>query len=370
MLGSAAASGNRMAGWRGTATLGSAVGPISALQVYRTRSVFASENIAPAGTRPYDERNTPAALPRREGERPMAEDTTTPPVEWLDGPTPAGAPPETQQFYRTVGEHLRIPFLGSFWRAIAWQPQSAATLWPALQPLLRSRAFERAAADLRGAALIEEAATMPSHQAFKADLVRAEIDSDMREKIGNFSAGAYYALGKSLLAATWLRLALDGAVTPGPVSGDSIPVGVAAGFFPVPPVTPNETRGRLAELLAEIPRAHGHPLADDYFKSIGRAVDYLNAAWNALTPIVRDEPYDERAALVARQAGEAAANLPAGEIDALSRLDDETRARLRAVAAYYSERHLPDLLIDVAIIKALTDGPERARDAPYDLPDT
>jgi hypothetical protein len=209
---------------------------------------------------------------------------------------------------------------------------------------------------------------MPSHQAFKADMVRSEIDFEMRDRIGNYNAAVHYALPKTLLVAAWL-LRPPAAASPAAVAGeDEIPLGVAPGAVAVPPAPPEEVRGRLAELLEEIPRAHGHPIADEYFRAIGRLTDYLNAAWNALKPIVRDEPYDERARELVRRADAALARLPSHPSDALPYAEDsEDSARLRSVLAYFAERHLPDLLIDVAIVKGLTDGPERAQVSPFDV---
>ena len=295
-----------------------------------------------------------------------ADRAALPPAEWLDGPSPPDVPREAAAVYSEIAAHLRVPFLGSFWRSLAWEPAVFSSLWEQLRPLLSSRAFEREAAGLRHAALIEEVVEMSSHQAFKGDLVRSEIDFEMRERIANYNAAVHYALPKTLLVATWL-------LTPGtgsPPADDSspVPVGIAPGAVAVPPAPPNEVRGRLAELLEEIPRAHGHALADDYFRSIGRLVDYLNAAWNAIKPVVRDEPYDERARLLVDGARAAAARLGGGGDAARSlNVGEQDRSRLDRVLRYYAERHLPDMLLDVAMIKGLTDGPERAQDSPYEL---
>jgi hypothetical protein len=220
---------------------------------------------------------------------------------------------------------------------------------------------------MREAALIEEAASLPSHKAFRGDLVRVEIDWEMRDRIANFNAVAHYALAKTMLAMAWLRLSLDGDLPGGAAGAAVVPEELAAGAFPVPPLAGAELRGKARDLLAELTPAHGHAVPDDYFRSIGRATDYLGAAWNALKAIVRDEPYDERATRLAEQAAAAAGEL-VSRPPAVALADDDRR-RLAAVLRYYTTRHLPDLLIDVAFLRALTDGPDAARSNPYDLPD-
>lgn len=289
-----------------------------------------------------------------------------PPPDWLDGPLAPDAPAELAARYDDVAAHLRVPFLGPFWRALAWDQQRFASLWDYLKPLLTSGAFEPEAAALRRAALIEEAITMPSHQAFKADMVRAEIDFEMRDRIGNYNAAVHYALPKTLLVATWL---LSPPVTSANAEDSEEPIqtGIAPGAVAVPPAPPQQIRGRLAELLDEIPRAHHHPIADEYFRAIGRMTDYLNAAWNALKPIVRDEPYDDHARTLVHHADAALNRLPAKPpaIDAI--LTESDSDRYRAILTYFAHRHLPDILIDVAIVKGITDGPDRAQDSPFEI---
>jgi hypothetical protein len=290
-----------------------------------------------------------------------------PPADWLDGPLAPDAPADLAALYDGVAAYLRVPFLGPFWRALAWDQPRFASLWQEIRPLLTHRTFEQQAAALRRAALIEEAITMPSHQAFKADMVRAEIDFEMRDRIGNYNAAALYALPKSLLVAAWLLAPPATTERPDDLEG-AIPIGIAAGAVAVPPAPPQQIRGRLAELLDEIPRAHQHPIADEYFRAIGRMPDYLNAAWNALKPIVRDEPYDDRARTLVHHAQTAINHLPARSPEAGTILSGSNADRYRAVLTYFSHHHLPDILIDVAIVNGLTVGPDRAQDAPFDYP--
>jgi hypothetical protein len=127
-------------------------------------------------------------------------------------------------------------------------------------------------------------------------------------------------------------------------------------------------RGRTKELLEEIPAAHGHPVVEDYFLAIANAPDYLNAVWNAIKPVVRDEYYDERGRELVAAADAAAARLPlpSGRPATLLEGEGGSHAR-RAALAYLATRYLPDLVIDLAVIKGLHDGPEAARENRYDV---
>jgi hypothetical protein len=293
------------------------------------------------------------------------DNRSLPPPEWLDGPADADASSETHAVYEQIAARLRVPFLGPFWRALTWDQPVFGGIWHTLGPLLSTGEFERGAAALRRAALIEPAVEMSSHQAFKGDLVRVEIDYEMRRRIANYNAVVHYALGKTLLAANWLDLNLSGRAASSGRLVETIAPGIAAGAVAVPPLAPHEVRGRAAELLAEIPRAHGHPIADEYFRALARLPDYLNAAWNAIKPLVRDEAYDERGRALVEQALRTAGGLPAAVV--LPDLTPPQSRRLTAVTAYFARRHLPDLLIDAALIKGLTDGPDLAQVSPYDV---
>lgn len=290
-----------------------------------------------------------------------------PSAGWLMPDTPPSS--SASSVLGDISAALRVPYLGTFWRSLAWDEATLLRVWAALQPVVTSWPFERAAAELRRKALIPEAAGMSSHQAFKGDLVRSEIDWDMQARIRNYNAAVEYGLAKSLLAAAWLRLALagdPGAASPSGPSG-TIPVGVAQNAVAVGPIPPGEERGRVVNLFPLVQEGHGHPILDEYFRALGRIPDYLNAAWNALKPVVRDELYDERGSELTAAATEAARVLASPNGTALAEISGETRSRLEAVTAYCHERLLPDLLMDVAVIRGLGEGLDAVTTSPYDL---
>src|SRR5581483_12133791 len=96
--------------------------------------------------------------------------------------------PDVRALLSEIAATIRVPFVGLFWRVLASEPELLRAAWEAGAPNLRTWAAERAAAAIRERALIVEAASIASHKAFKGDLVRAEIDFDLRSKIGNFNA--------------------------------------------------------------------------------------------------------------------------------------------------------------------------------------
>lgn len=277
------------------------------------------------------------------------------------------APPDVQAIFTEITRTVRVPFLGLFWRVLAADPPVLRAAWRAVAHNLRTFAIERAADRLRERALIEEAAGIASHKAFKGDLVRAEIDYDLRTRIANFNHVALYALPKHLLAAVMLSEALAGRQPTGGGNGQEIPLGPAPGAVAVAPVDPTAVRGRAAELLPEIAAAHGHPATEDYFRGLARLPDYLAAAWNALKPVVRDAVYDERASELVAMARETYRSLPHSVPFPDDAIAPRRVGELAALLTLFGERILPDVLIDAAIITALTDGPDARGRNPFAL---
>ena len=278
------------------------------------------------------------------------------------------ASPEVRAIFQDIVYTIRVPFVGLFWRVMASDPPVLRLAWETVAPNLRARAAERAADDLRRRALIVEAAGIESHKAFKGDMVRAEIDYDLRSKIGSFNHIAYYALPKHLLAVTMLAEALEGRPVGG-ADGDTseIPLGMAAGAVPVAPLDPSAARGRAAELLPRVAEGHGHPTPEDYFRSLARLPDYLNAAWNVLKPVVRDPEYDARGGELVTMAVEAVRRLPHPVPFPDGKLQPGQIGEVAQLLRLFRDRILPDTLMDAAIVTALMDGPEEGGRSTYEV---
>ncbi len=279
--------------------------------------------------------------------------------------TESGAAGQVAETLADIVATVRVPFAGLFWRVLAADPMVLTAVWAAVRPNLRTRAAELSAKRLRDHALIAEVAGIASHKAFKGDLVRAEVDWDLRTRINNFNHIARYALPKHLLAVTLVAELLAGRLPAGSTGGELTPTGPAPGAVSVSPVELSSARGRAASLLAEIAAAHGQPVPEDYYRSLARLPDYLAAAWNVLRPVVGDDQYQAHARSLVALAVEESGRLPLAPHLPAGALTPPQRDELIPVVAFFQQRVLPQTLTDCAIITALTDGPELRDHEPY-----
>ncbi|HEY7294855.1 MAG TPA: hypothetical protein VH916_07420 [Dehalococcoidia bacterium] len=298
----------------------------------------------------------------------MAGETIDPATQAWPEVREEDAPTSVRALYQEMREVLRVPFVDQLWRVLANEPDYLAAAWRWLAPWLGGMEAERLADGLRHAAVIELAIGLPAHKAFRGDMTRNEIGADDRERISNFTMAAHYVLPKLLLAATALTNRAGGSAAQSDRSiqrEEPLPRGVAEGMPRVEPIDPDEAFGEIPGLFAAIRAAHGYQPIADYYRTIARAGDFLRIAWNPLRPIVGDPEYTKQCRSVLDAAGAAAISLVHGVGRA-----PEAPAALRTALDFYATRLLPETLVEVTIIKGLTDGPDGAAENRYSLATT
>jgi predicted component of type VI protein secretion system len=116
-------------------------------------------------------------------------------------------------------------------------------------------------------------------------------------------------------------------------------------------------------MLEEIQERHGHPDAASYYRAVAQWPEFLETAWERISPLVGTAPYEERKRDVLGAARSSVLELPLpSKSDAAERsVNDEQIEEIRAVLAVFRFRLVSDMLLDVSLIKALIDGPEATR---------
>jgi hypothetical protein len=286
---------------------------------------------------------------------------------------PDEADPYVGMIYEDIRNTLRVPFVNTIFRVLANYPTYLSFVWSQLGPYLRKRSMEHAADELRagnalGPLLEEVRAPVPPNWAGLGDL----------ERIRPFTDAMHYVTPKLLLVTTAFDDELldhDASDTEGRADEGAsvplgwIPIGPAGGMISLPLLAPHDAAGEVQMLFRAITRRHGHPLVATYYRALANWPQFLQVVWEYLEPIVGSTAYArhkedviDRALHVVRRL-----SLPRTGTATAFGVTEAQLADIRAILAVFRLRLIPDLLLDVTLVKALLDGGEAARSSRFSV---
>ena len=253
---------------------------------------------------------------------------------------PGEAPAAVEELYDDVRRVLGVPFVNSLFRVLANRHEYLREAWRSVRPVLCSPAFEKAAEDLRGRTLVDGAVENAPEAGWQ--------DFEHGERFARFTQSIHYVLPKLLLIATAWR------------SGRTAPSqGVSSTGAPRPPeaqvrielVNPEEAQGEVAELFRRIQSRHGHPAVASWYRALAQQPALLEAAWTRVEPHVGSGAWNatheallERARQHVERLFEPSEPRPDGEV--------------RSVLEVFQTKLIPDLCLDVALVRAWLDPSE------------
>lgn len=258
---------------------------------------------------------------------------------------PDDANERIRPIYDDIQRTLRVPFVNLIFRTLANDPDYFVPAWTKLAPVLRTRGFELAADQLRAEAV-------PDRVLRSAGVIWEETGP--LEKIRAFNDTIHYVLPKLLLLVTaWDEGKWGG----GEGDASEIALGVAKGTDKAGMVSQDDAPERVRLLLNREKSAHGHPLVSSYYRILANWPDFLEAAWTPVEPELGTDEYRERKSELAKLATAAAESLPLrGSLQDAKRTDD-----ISYLLSAFRWEFIPSMMLDVALIKAMIDGPEAAR---------
>jgi hypothetical protein len=119
----------------------------------------------------------------------------------------------------------------------------------------------------------------------------------------------------------------------------------------LPLVDPRAAKGMIASVFEDIRRTHGHPLVASWFRAMAAWPDTLVVLWEAVRPGIMAPEFEVRRQELVRQAAALASWLPDPESPAPPLSDDRA-----AIVAVFRKRIVPDLLLDVSMVKEALEG--------------
>ncbi|GAB3684955.1 halocarboxylic acid dehydrogenase DehI family protein [Salinisphaera aquimarina] len=267
----------------------------------------------------------------------------------------AGA--ELRPLYQDVEQTLRVPFVNFIFRMLANFPDYFEPTWRALAPGLRTLEFEQAADRLRAAAV----------PALYVDTMTGDGLSPVdRQAVVDFTDSIHYVLPKLLLVASCLDLHLSGHTPAQPVARLSPRAvgGVAEGTRLLGFVDPARADASVRRIFDDIRGLHAHPGVASYYRGLGNYPGFLDTAWSAVRTRVTTPAYAAQKQSVITLAQTLAEPFLRDEF---ASLDASAHNDISAVLAVFRYRIIPDLLLDVALIKSMLDGPEAARRSRFSI---
>ena len=266
----------------------------------------------------------------------------------------AGA--QLRPLYDDIEQTLRVPFVNFIFRMLANFPAYFEPAWRGLAPNLRTVEFEQAADRLRAAGVPDITVEAIRHDTLAPDDRQAVLD---------FTDSIHYVLPKLLLVATCLDLQLGGArperataLSPRTVDG------VAEGTRVLSFVDPAQVDDAVRRIFDDIRDTHQHPGVASYYRGLAHFPNFLNTAWAGVRTHVM-APYYATQKQSVIELGETLGKtfLPAEAATP----DAAVREDIRAVLGVFRYRIIPDLLLDVTLVKTMLSGPATARRSRFSL---
>lgn len=260
--------------------------------------------------------------------------------------------PDLRAVYDDIECTLRVPFVNFIFRTLANFPSYFQPAWEILSPHLRTLAFERAADRLRSVA----AGALAAPPIGEETTARGD-----QQALAGFTDAIHYVLPKLLLIVTAPELQWRGEYVVKPVSeplsDNALPYGVAASAGWLPLVDPASAGEHIQALFRDIQQVHAHPGVASFYRGLGNYPAFLESVWSAVRPQVGSDDYQQRKqALLAFAETLVTHDL----LHKRSRPAVDGDASVGAILAVFRYRLIPDLLLDVTLIKAMLAGPDAA----------
>jgi len=270
---------------------------------------------------------------------------------------------EIERVYHEIRQVMRVNGVNLNFRTWAAHGDFLPALWDALQPNVRTLAFERGADALRaGAARAAAALPWP--------------DRDPALPLGEsqcFQIGAaldlyHYINPKLLLFTAAAQLALAGETVGGVADGDTTVLrrGIPGTMYPMEMVEAEPEDARLKALFEDIQQTLSLPAVNSDYRTLALWPDYLADAWRRLKPLVARPDYRECCDRLREQALAEARRLPHRldfSVEVVADHGEDPKAMAALTGRFMAL--LPGLIIHMALILRDWRSPETLTESPF-----
>ncbi|WP_159039853.1 halocarboxylic acid dehydrogenase DehI family protein [Christiangramia fulva] len=262
--------------------------------------------------------------------------------------------PRMALIYKDIQNTLRVPVVNSIFRILANYPDYLEQRWKEVSPVLRTMAFEKQADEIREMALINEFSTFPE--------LSLKNQTKIKQLIA-FNDTIFYVLPK-LLIITGLFYELSyGAEKRNrsePENEDDyyykIPFGIVKGTEKVPLIDPGKTRGNIINVFDSIKEVHDYPLISSYYRGIANWPELLQEIWDRIKSMVGTPPYEKRKQELVVFSTNGLQNLQNVIKTQHIIMPEKESEEIRHILLAFQQKFIPEMLLDLALIKANLGG--------------
>lgn len=249
---------------------------------------------------------------------------------------------------KAIPAALGVPAASPIFSVVGHYPAFLVEVWRRTAPVLVTEWFEAAADAVRGELPV---AIMPGRTALST------LEDDDRDRLRAYVDTQHWLLPKLLLIATGWHRALAGHAAA--ALAESSDPAVSSAVHPDAIAIDGAAPPELETVFRGLTAAHRHPRVLSPYRVLGMWPEVLALMWSHTEAMANTAPH-----LRARQRLLATAAEHAHMVGGVS-LDDALALGLsgqqvddlRALLALFRYRLIPPLLVDIAVVKALIDGP-------------
>lgn len=271
---------------------------------------------------------------------------------------PQQADARLTRIYKEIQETLRVPIVNKIFRTLANYPDYLEEAWGQAAPLAQSVHFEKARDDLCAQAVLNEAPERP---------VMELSDFENPDELQAFNDTIHYVLPKLLLIVTFFHKAAFGDQVTETVTTPELfqllPSGIAKGTAKVQMVDPATADLQVHQLFEDIKAHHGHSAVTSYYCGLGQWPEFLQNAWGRVRPHIGGQQYNASRLKLIDTARASVSSWPMTSVKPSAAHHEDIRAILMAFQCKY----IPEMLLDVALIKSFMEGRNAALRSRFSL---
>lgn len=283
-------------------------------------------------------------------------------VDRLPDIMPDQADTRIKLLYEDIQQTLRVPLINLIFRTLANYPDYLETAWRQIRPAVCTQAFEAVADDLRAQALSRYSPSILASTSTFRDL----------DRLRSFNDTIHYVLPKLLLIATALHKPAWNGMEEEPWGRgggreqhvSELPQGIIEGTTNVDMVDPENATGPVKALFQNIKERHGHTLVSSYYRGLANWPDFLEVAWSEIEPRVGSAQYEGCRQHLIEQASFLTQKFLRHGPRFQNPEEDQTQ-EIQMILAAFRLKFIPEMLIDVSLVKAMLDGAESATRARF-----